>query len=172
MTTSRIPAAIDYLVTLFRGAVTLGGPVVNGQQTGPVTVHDGADVTAEAGALALWVGVDDIDPAAGAPEAASATQSWAGLGRMARNEELAIYCVAQAIGGGDDVRSLRLSCAGIVAAVEDLVRADASLGGVVSTPGNAGVTATRWRQGPQLTGDAGMAVRVTVEITAAARIGG
>ncbi len=161
--TSRVPAAIDYLVTLFQAAATLG------QATPPVNVIDGPKVTADPGPLALWVGVDDIDPATTLPDAAASTQQWAALGRMARNEELVIYCTAQAVSGGDDVRTLRLAVAAIVAAVEDLVRGDASLGGVVATPGNAAVTACQWRQGP--TGP-GMAARASFEITAQARIGG
>lgn len=162
-TTSRIPAAIDYLVALFQGAATLG------QATPPVSVIDGPAVTADPGLLALWVGVGDIDPATGAPVTASSTQQWAALGRMARNEQLTIYCTAQAWSGSDDVRTLRVAAAAIVSAVEDLVRGDASLGGVVSTPGNAAVTAANWQQGPT---QRGMAARVTFEITAQARIGG
>jgi len=166
MTTSRIPAVIDYLVALFQGASTLG------HASPPVNVIDGPAITADPGPLALWVGVSDIDAANGAPDAAAGRQEWAGLGRMARKEELTVYCTAQAASGADDVRAMRVSCAAIVAACEDLVRGDASLGGVVSTPGNAAVTATAWRQGPQLSGQAGMAVRVTFEITAQPRIGG
>jgi hypothetical protein len=160
---SRIPAAIDYLVTLFQGAATLGAA------TPPVNVIDGPKVTADPGPLALWVGVDDITSPA--PAAAEDTQAWAALGRQARNEQLVIYCTAQAKSGSDDARSMRLACAAMVAAAEDLVRGDASLGGVVSTPGNAAVTAIRWQQGPGLTGS-GTAARAVFEITAQARIGG
>jgi hypothetical protein len=170
MTTSRIPAVIDYLVGLFQNATTLGGPLVNGQQTGSVNVIDGSAVTADPGPLALWVGCGDIG--ATIADAATATQSWAALGRMARDEQLTIFCTAQAWSGSDDVRVLRLAAAGVVAAVEDLVRGDASLGGVVSVPGNAAVTGAQWQQGPGLSGDRGMAVRITFEITAQARIGG
>lgn len=162
VTTSRIPAVIDYLVSACTAAATIGAA------TPPVSVIDGPMVTADPGPLALWIGVDDIDPGA-TPAAASGSQDWAGLGRMARNEQLTIHCVAQAWSGNDDVRSLRVAAAGIVSAVEDLVRADVSLGGTVSTPGNAGVTAAEWRQGPSTRG---MAVRVVFEITAQARIGG
>lgn len=166
VTTSRIPAVIDYLVSACTVAATLGAA------TPPVSVIDGPMVTADPGPLALWIGVDDIDPGTTQPAAASGTQDWAGLGRMARNERLTIHCVAQAWSGNDDVRSLRVAAAGIVSAVEDLVRGDVSLGGTVSTPGNAGVTSAEWRQGPGLVSTRGMAVRVMFEITAQARIGG
>jgi hypothetical protein len=163
MTTSRVPAVIDYLVATFQADVTLG----KAPAPGTVNVIDGPAVTADPGPLALWVGVDDIDPGA-FPAAASSTQQWAALGHMARNESLTITCVAQAQ-GGDDVRTLRVAAAAIVSAVEDLVRGDVSLGGNVSTPGNAAVTAAEWRQGPSARG---MSARVTFQITAQARIGG
>ena len=163
MTTSRVPAVLDYLVTLFQGAATLG------QATPPVTVIDGPNPTADPGNLTLWVGVDDIanpEPAAG-----DSTQAWAGLGHQARNEQIIIYCTAQAWSGDDNVRTMRVAVAGIVAAAEDLVRNDASLGGTVSTPGNAAVTAIRWQQGPGVTGGR-MGARAMFQITAQARIGG
>jgi hypothetical protein len=166
MTTSRIPAVIDYLVNLFTAASTLGAA------TPPVSVIDGPQVNADPGPLALWVGVQNVDAGETVADTASSVQTWAGLGRMARNEELTVYCVAQAWSGSDDVRPLRLQAAAMVAACEDLVRNDASLGGIVSTPGNAAVTNQQWQQGPGLSGDRGMAVRITFEITAQARIGG
>jgi len=165
VTTSRVPAVIDYLVTTFQAAATLG------QATPPVTVIDGPAVTADPGPLALWVGADDIESAT--PAAADSTQDWAALGHQARNEQLAIHCTAQAWSGDDDVRSLRLAAAAIVSAVEDLVRNDSSLGGTVSIPGNAAVTSAQWLQGPALAGqNRGMAARVSFDITAKARIGG
>jgi hypothetical protein len=163
VTTTRVPAVLAYLVTLFTNAATLG------QATPPVNVIDGPKVTADPGPLALWVGVQDIDAAAGQVKAADSTQDWAALGRMARNEDLTIYCLAQAQSGSDDVAPLRAAAAAIMAAAEDLVRADASLGGVVSTPGNAAVTSEEWTQGPTAQG---FAARVMFDITAQARIGG
>lgn len=163
MTTSRVPQVIDYLVVTFQAATTLG------QAVPPVAVYDGPMVTADPGPLALWVGCDNIDPGGPPPGAASSSQAWAALGHQARNEDLAIHCTAQVWSGNDDVRSLRVAAAAIVAAVEDLVRNDASLGGTVSTPGNAAVSSGDWRQGPTARG---MAVRVVFGITAKARIGG
>jgi hypothetical protein len=166
MTTSRIPAVIDYLYNTFTAASTLGAA------SPPVTVFDGPQVTAASPALALWVGVGSIDPGSGAPDTASATQEWVGPGARARNEMLTIFCTAQAWSGSDDVRTLRLAAAAIVSACEDIVRNDATLGNTVTVPGNAGVTSVAWQQGPELSGDRGMAVRITFEISAQARIGG
>lgn len=147
---SKVPAVIDYLVTLFQGAATIG------QASPPVTVIDGPQPTADPGNLALWVGVDDIAQAA--PAAASSAQARDGLGRRA-TETLTIHCVAQAKSGSDSVQPLREAAAAIVAAVETLVAEDGKLGGTVaeSIPG----AAADWQQGPI---GAGMAVRVAFTI--------
>lgn len=163
MTTSRVPAVIDYLVGLFQGAATLG------LATPPVTILDGPVVTADPGPLALWVGADDIDPGTTPPTAASSTQQWQrGLGHTGRAEALSVNCVAQAWSGNDDVRTLRVAAAAIVSAAEDLVRGDPSLGGTLPGTRDAAVTGAEWRQGPTTRG---MAVRVTFTIAAAATIG-
>lgn len=165
--TTRVPPAIAYLVATFTAAPTLGGPVVNGNQTGLVQVLDGPVVTADPGPLTLWVGVDDI--ASGAPAAASSVQQWQpGLGRTNRTEVLSIHHVAQAWSGSDDVAVLRAATAGIMAAVEDLVHADPSLGGTLRGAHSAVVSAAEWRQGPT---QRGMAVRVMFSINATAITG-
>lgn len=164
-TTTRVPQAIDYLVTLFQGAVTLG------KATPPVNVIDGPKVTADPGPLALWVGVDDIDAvSAGAlPAAATSAQQWQpGLGRTNRAEALAVHCTAQAWSGSDDVRTLRLAVAGIMSAAEDLLRGDPGLGGTTPGTKDTGITGCEWRQGPI---GRGMAVRAVFTISANALIG-
>jgi hypothetical protein len=164
VTTSRVPAVIDYLVATFNAAATLG------QASTPVTVIDGPAVTADPGPLALWVGVDGIDPNGNPmPTAATSIQSrgnLADLGGQTRNETISVPCVALAQGGTDDVRALRVAVAGIVAAVDALVRADPKLGGnVISTM--PGVAAAQWRQGPS---PRGMAAQVTFTIDAETQI--
>lgn len=162
MTGTRVPAALSYLVSTFRAAATLG------QATPPVDVIDGPKVTADPGQLALWVGVDDIDPANAPSLAASSQQQWTpGLGRNGRTETLSIPCTVQVWSGGDDIPSLRATAAGIVSAAETLVRSDPSLGGTLPGSHDAAVTSADWRQGP--TGR-GMAVRVTFTIDATALI--
>ncbi len=164
-TTSRVPAVLDYLVTLFQGAATLG------QAVPPVNVIDGPKVTADPGPLALWVGVDDIDAVtAGAfPAAATSTEQWQpGLGRTNRTESIEVHCTAQAWSGSDDIRALRVAVAGIISAVEDLLRSDPGLGGTTPGSKDAGVTACDWRQGPS---GQGMAARAVFMIGATALIG-
>lgn len=126
--TSRIPALIDYLVNLFSAAATLG------QATPPVTVLDGPAVTDLDPPLLLYVGL--TDPDSDGPEmAADSTQTWAALGRQAREEVTTIHCCAEAWYGSDDMRSARLGATGIVAAVEVLMAADSTqFGGNVVYP--------------------------------------
>ena len=117
--TSRVPALIDYLVALFQGASTLG------QATPPVTVFDGPPTTDLDPGLALYVGLTDPDSES-AEEAAAFTQEWAALGRLGRNEMSTIRCCAQAWAGTDDLKTVRVSVYGIVAAVEVLMQADST----------------------------------------------
>lgn len=160
--TSRIPAVIDYLVTTFTASSTLGAA------TPPVKVYDGPQTIESSDPLVLWVGLDDPD-AAGGRRAGDSQMSWAALGRQGKNEQLSIYCAADAWYGTDDIRTARVAAYGITAAVETLIQADATLGGTVVTPGNAIVTNTQLLQDNT---NRGALARVTFEITAQARIGG
>ncbi len=161
--TSRVPAVIDYLVATFAAAATLGAA------SPPVAVYDGPAPADGSPTLVLWVGVSS--PEATPPEAATSQQAWKGQGRMSIDEDLAVFCCAMAWTGAEEggFHTARLAAAGIVAAVEAIVHADASLGGNVAVPGNAQVTNTVWTQAATAQGPA---VQVTFEITAKARIGG
>lgn len=161
MTTSRVPDVIDYLVTAFTAAVTLGAA------DPPVVVYDGPVVTLEPAELVLFVGIDDAE-GIGAAVGATAEQQWAALGKMARDELLTVFCVAQAWSGDRDVRTARVAAFGIVAAVEDIVRGDAALGGLVQFV-NPGVTGLTLRQNN--TPDGAIA-EVAFSINGKARIGG
>lgn len=162
-TGSRVPAVIDYLVATFQAAATLG------QATPPVLVLDGPAVLADPAPLSLWVGVDDPDSAT-APVAASSTQDrgdMADMGGLARNEQLSIHCTAQAWSGTEDVKTVRVSAAGIVAAVEALLITDQHLGGnlLLTDPG---VTGAEWRQ---MASTVGPMVRITFTIDGKTKIG-
>jgi hypothetical protein len=130
---SRIPAIIDYLLAEFTAAATLGAA------TPPVTIYDGPPTTMLDAPLALHVGVDDAfsdQP----PTSADSQQTGTGLAQK-REELVTIHCAAVAWAGTDDMKTVRTSAFAITAAVEDLVRADASLpAGVMQRPGIAGMT--------------------------------
>lgn len=121
MATSTIPAVIAYLVATFTQASTLG------QASPPVRVYDGPTTTGEAAQLVLWVGIEDPD--SDDPQQAAITeQTWAGLGAQRRDELLTVNCVAEAWDGADALPNTRDAAYGIVAAVENLLRADVYLG--------------------------------------------
>ena len=160
--TSRVPALIDYLVALFTAAATLGAA------TPPVTIFDGPPTTELDAVLALYVGLSDPDNTA-AEAAGDSVQSWGGLGRFARNETTTIHCCAQAWGGLDDMKTVRIAATGIVAAVETLMQADTTqFGGNVLFP-NPGITAIAVTQN---TTSKGAIARVAFDLVFTSRIGG
>ena len=132
---SRIPALITYLVAQFAGAATLG------LATPPVNVYDGPAVSEDPAPLALHVGLSDAFSDA---ISASADSQQTAVGLLTKREELiTVHCCAVAWAGTDDMATVRTSAFGIVAAVEDLVRFDATLqaqaGAALARPGATGM---------------------------------
>src|SRR5882724_3429008 len=111
--TSRVPALLDYLVTLFTNAATLGAAA----DPAKVTVYDGPPTTDLDPFLKLFVGWTDPDSDS-SESGAESQQEWAALGRMARNETVTIHCCAEAWSGVDDAHTVRVACTGITAAAE------------------------------------------------------
>ena len=160
--TSRIPALIDYLVATFQASALLG------QATPPVTVYDGPAVTELDAPLKLFVGLSDPDNQ-GAEPAASSVQDWGGFGRLARNEMTTIHCCAEAWAGTDDMKTVRVSATGIVAAVEQVMQADSTqFGGNVLFP-DPGITSLALLQNST---QQGAVARVTFDLSFKSRIGG
>lgn len=160
--TSRVPPLIDYLVTLFQNAATIG------LATPPVTVFDGPATTGQDPFLALWVGLPDPDNPA-AETAADFTQEWAALGRQGRNETITIHCCAQAWSGADDVKTVRLAVTGITSAVEVLMQSDSTQFG-----GNVLYPAPGFSSGSlsQNNTDRGAIARIPFDLVFRSRIGG
>jgi hypothetical protein len=159
-TTSRVPLMIAALVARFAADPSIGAAVP------PVTVVDGPKVTAETGALTLWVGVDAIDDAT--PIAANSEQQWMpGGGRRGRTEQMTVHCTIQAKSGSDEIAPLRAQAAAVLAAAEAALRTDPSLGGLLPNQ-DAAVTGAEWRQYPT---SPGMAVRVMFTVSATAILG-
>ncbi len=159
MATSRIPATLDWLVDAFTAAATLG------QATPAVAVYDGPVAQYGAAPLELWVGLDDPD-ADDAPIGATGEQAWAGIGAMRKDETFQVYCCAVAWSGDTAIRPVRTAAYEIVAAVEDIVRGDASLGGNILVTLN-GVTGLALRQ---MNVDRGAVAQVQFRIDCKARI--
>jgi hypothetical protein len=161
-TTSRLPALIDYLVSLFTNAATLG------QATPPVTVYDGPATTGLDAQLKLFVGLHDPDSGA-VEEAGGFTQSWAALGRQGRDEEVTVHCCAEAWAGTDDLKTVRVAVTGIVAAVETLMQADTTqFGGNALFP-DPGITAGVLMQNNT---QQGAVARLAFDLIFRCRIGG
>ena len=160
--TSRIPALIDYLVTLFQGSALLG------QATPPVTVFDGPATTGLDAPLKLFVGLADPDNP-GTEPAADSQQTWAALGRLGRDEMIVIHCCAEAWAGTDDLKTVRTSATGIVAAVEQLMQSDTTqFGGNALFP-DPGITGLQLMQNNT---QQGAVARVAFNLIFKARIGG
>lgn len=159
--TSRIPALLDYLVNLFTSAATLG------QATPPVTVYDGPPTAGLDAPLKLFIGLTDPDNP-GAEAAAESVQSWAALGRLGRDEMITVHCAAEAWAGTDDMRTVRVSATGIVAAVEQVMQADTTqFGGNVLFPA-PGIAAIALVQNNTQTG---AVARVLFDLIFKSRIG-
>jgi hypothetical protein len=160
--TSRVPALIDYLVALFQGSALLG------QATLPVTVYDGPPTTEADDKLKLYVGLSDPDNT-GAEPAADSQQEWGAVGRLGRNETITVHCCAEAWAGTDDMKTVRLSATGIVAAVEQVMQADTTqFGGNVLFP-DPGITSIALLQNNTTTG---AIARVAFDLVFKSRIGG
>lgn len=110
---STVPAAIDAVVALCRGAVT-GADVYDGPPSG----GDHLD----------WIGVG-YDPTGG--ESASATTEWAALGAQRHEENFDITCTAGSSSGDDAVPARRVRCYALLDAVAAALAVDYSLGGSV-----------------------------------------
>lgn len=160
--TSRVGPLIDYLVNLFTNDPTLGAA------TPPVTVYDGPATTLLDAPLKLFVGLADPDNDA-AEAAAESVQTWAAIGRLARDETVTIHCVAEAWSGVDTIQPIRAAVAGITGAVEALMQADTTqFGGLVLFP-DPGFTGGALSQNNTSTG---VIARQVFDLTFRCRIGG
>jgi len=115
MTETRLPAAIDAVVT----ALTAAG----------LTVWDGPVITGDYAVACVYVGYDG-DPSYEEERASSTQQTWAGLGAKRRDETNEIVCAAVTITGNDapSWKAARDSVYALVETVGQTLRADPSLG--------------------------------------------
>lgn len=128
MSTSAVPAVVNYLVGVFRAANTIGAA------PSPVPVYDGPTAMEPGQSnTALYVGVDDpgIDTPSSSPTGALSIWEWGQLGARSRWELITIPLTALAIDAGGDVQAARTACSGLYAAVDALiVPGDLTLGGL------------------------------------------
>lgn len=108
MATSKVPAAIDALVSILRAASGLSG----------VTVIDGPPVGDQADTEYVYVGWQpDSD------NAVEFAQDFNATGARTRDEEFSILCTVDTWDGGDDVAARRARAFALLAALEDAIRA-------------------------------------------------
>ncbi|YCK35176.1 hypothetical protein ACNF49_14135 [Actinomadura sp. ATCC 39365] len=117
MATSRVPDVLDALVALFGSAPALDR----------VKVFDGPPVTGSPVTDAVFVGYDG-DPDGDGGQAVEFTQEWASIGQRARDETFTVTCAVLAWRGSTAVRPVRERAFALLAAAEDALRADPSLG--------------------------------------------
>lgn len=120
-TTSRIPAVRTALVAALKAslpnAVVFNGPFV--------TVPDGDYVAVG------WTPEGDR---------AGATQSWAGLGNKARDEQIDVPCYCDSYSGSTNWPARIDAAYTLLAAAENALRADPTLGGAIPNPGWAQIS--------------------------------
>ncbi|MFI0576139.1 hypothetical protein [Streptomyces tendae] len=106
-----------------------------------VKVIDGPIVSDSASGEWVFVGYD-ADPE-GDGDAATTSQTWAGIGARAKNEEILLTCAVLVRKGSTAVKPLRDRVFEIFAEVEAVVRADPSLG--LPPPTVCAITDTTFR---------------------------
>ncbi len=154
MATSRVPAAIDALLTAVRARPSLDS----------VEILDGPSITNLSSTRRLYIGWQP-----GSDTAVSLTQAFAGAGARTRDEDFDIACYAEALSGDTDLQVARTGAFALVAEVESCLRAtdavpDApTLGGTVLW---AHLTAGNLLQGQ----DAGALAGVLFTVRCRARI--
>ena len=148
MTTSRIPAVTDALVSTLTAALP------------SVQVFDGRWVTVPDGDY-LCVGWTPDG------EGPTGQQDWAGLGNRARDERIDIPCYADAYSGSTDTASRRNAAFALLTAAENALRTDPTLGGALPQPGWAQIGSYSVRQEQT---EAGLEVGVVFHVLVTTRI--
>lgn len=155
MATSRVPAAIDALVSILRASAALSG----------VVVHDGHPGSDLEDADLVVVGWD--------PESGSAVemrQDFNAAGARTRDEDFDILCWLQSWTGDTDMSTRRLRAFALLGAVEDALRATGAAPTAPTLTGTvlwAHLTAAQVQQGRS---PDGVIVGVSFRVTCRARI--
>lgn len=130
-TPSRVPNLVDNFLAALTAAAGLNG----------VQIVDGPLVSDSSATELVVVGFD-ADPE-GEYEAASTTQTWAGIGAKRKNEEIQVTCAVLVRKGSTAVKPMRDRLFAIFAEVEAVVRADPSMG--LPPPSVCAITDTSYR---------------------------
>lgn len=123
-TTSRIPAAIDALVSTLTTSIGTTTNVVDGPPLSWDAIELPTDSITET--RYLFVGADPNDDIS-----AEGTQDFNAAGAVSRDEHFDVRCTAYTWGGDQVMKTRRDDAFGIVASVEQTIRSDPSLGAAV-----------------------------------------
>jgi hypothetical protein len=125
-TTSQVGAALDGLYTAAAAALSATVTVVDGPPLswGPLVVPDPPGAVTEDAYLFIGA-IPDDDTSADAQQ----ERNTAGTGRV---EDLLAHCTAYARDGAGSAKTARDAALAIVAAVEQVIRGDQTLGGAVA----------------------------------------
>lgn len=93
-----------------------------------IVVSDGFAVTQDPGSY-LMVGIEDPETT-GLPVAATSRQQWATLGDRQRDDNGAVWCVAESWNGDANQKAARVALKTTLDAAASVVNADPTLGGV------------------------------------------
>lgn len=154
MATSVIPALLSALYIALSAALDPD-----------VKTFYGQGVSGHAGDF-LMIGVEDPD-AEGFTDAAESEGTWAGLGNHARDQKGNIWCSAWSWNGDSDQQSATEAAYATVAAVDTYLRANPTLGGVISTGWAIHGSSERLSMAQT---DSGAQARVTFQIYFQARL--
>lgn len=138
--TSRIPAAIDALVTALSAAIGSTTNVVDGPPLAWDAVGAPGDAVSDSSWLFVGASPDGDEGAAG-------DQDFNAAGAVSRDETFVIFCTAYTFGGDLIVKTRRDDAFALVGQVEQVCRSDPSLGGAVLYSRMSGVTSYRPTQG-------------------------
>lgn len=132
--TSRIPAAIDALVAVLGSAIGTTVNVVDGPPLDWQDIQLATDAVSEHSYLFIGADPDTATSADG-------TQDFNAAGAVSRDEVFTIYNTALVWAGDLNIKQRRDDAFALVAAVEEAIRADPSLGDAVLYSRMSGVTA-------------------------------
>lgn len=118
-TTVALPSLITNIVSAFSSAASLTG----------VSIYDGPIL--DGSYPQKWIAVGHDGSEEGATQAGQASNSYDQLGAKKMFEDGAINCVLAAWDGGDSPASKRTAAYALLSAVDTVIRADPSFGGVV-----------------------------------------
>lgn len=138
-TTSRIPEAIDALVTSLTTALGTTANVVDGPPLSWDNIQLPENAVSETSFL--FIGADP-----NSDTSADSQQDFNAAGAVSMDEQITIHCTAFVWSGDEKIKSLRDELFAIMATVDQTIRSDPSLGDAVLYARFAGVDQLSQRQ--------------------------